>query len=455
MIKEIFDNLGDLAGVDNNNKDKKSAEILLKVKNMITDRHVVNNCLKSMLEKWWADCLPPIIDNFNTFSDDLKKSIIDINHFKCNLHVLVNLGSQAEIALKGWAKAIILRNTFDWGVASTPDFIRATTKLCVPGADQKSGYGFLFETYLKSCVPPVKLHMSTFYGHRINILFSMTAAVCYHNDQIKDFLSTYFEEKSSNKLVSCVSHYVNNKVYVAGCRALSIIDKLLTGPLWKQIESTKHILDLSMWLTFGNFLDAFSRDSSDLLKGTILFPEFTKQDEIFDRLFSVQDEQLNILTAEALQILCTNFMIVVSRQLVDYLPGGKFSIDSSPNFEKLKENSITVSPTNIDSERDFANLDRLRREKPNANTIALEGIILFTNNKTLNWLDNLDADKKTAVFKMARENAPKMLQHYKEQKHILQQKHIEILQKKKDEAISKQQRKNDEIIKIKEDIDTY
>jgi hypothetical protein len=80
-------------------------------------------------------------------------------------------------------------------------------------------------------------------------------------------------------------------------------------------------------------------------------------------------------------------MIIVSRQLGDYLPGGKFNIDSSPNFEKLKETSVNVSTTNIVSERDFANLDRLRREKPNANTIALEGMILFTNNKTLhpNW----------------------------------------------------------------------
>ncbi|CAG2257260.1 RASSF7_8 [Mytilus edulis] len=42
-----------------------------------------------------------------------------------------------------------------------------------------------------------------------------------------------------------------------------------------------------------------------------------------------------------------------------------------------------------------------------------------------------------------------MLQHYKDQKHI------EILQKKKDEAISKQQRLTDEIIKIKGEIDTY
>ena len=148
-------------------------------------------------------------------------------------------------------------------------------------------------------------------------------------------------------------------------------------------------------------------------------------------------------------------MIIVSRQLRDYLPDGKFNIDSSPNFEKLKETSVNVSTTNIVSERDFANLDRLRREKPSANTIALEGMILFTNNKTLHWLDNLDAEKKSTVLKMARENAPKMLQNYKEQKHIIQQKHIEILQKKKDEASLIKQRKNNEIIKIKQDIDTY
>jgi hypothetical protein len=48
-----------------------------------------------------------------------------------------------------------------------------------------------------------------------------------------------------------------------------------------------------------------------------------------------------------------------------------------------------------------------------------------------------------------------MLQNYKEQKHIIQQKHIEILQKKKDEASLMKQRKNNEIIKIKQDIDTY
>jgi hypothetical protein len=37
---------------------------------MMTDRHVVNSSLKNMLEKWRTDCLPLIIENFNTFSDE-------------------------------------------------------------------------------------------------------------------------------------------------------------------------------------------------------------------------------------------------------------------------------------------------------------------------------------------------------------------------------------------------
>ena len=363
MIKDIFNQLGKLS--DKENSTKKSAEIICNIKNMMTDRHVVNNSLKDKLEMWKSECFPLILDNFNEFSSEVKKSFVEINHFKCNLHVLVNLGSQAEAALKEWERAIIasddlLPESGTWSV-STPDFIRAATKLCVPGADQKSGYGLLFHSYLQSLDPPSALKMSTFYGHRINVLFSMAASVFYHSRHIKDFTSVYFDEKQNN-LVSSVTHYVSNKVYLAGCRALGIIDKLCTGPLWRQIENATHILDLNnMWLTFYNFLDEYSKDSSDLLHGKIIYPEYTKQDDTFECLFSVDDDELNVLTAEALQILCTNFLIIVNRQLCDYLPGGKFSIDKNRDFESLRNISVNVCPTNMVSERDFAHLDRLRR----------------------------------------------------------------------------------------------
>jgi hypothetical protein len=83
------------------------------------------------------------------------------------------------------------------------------------------------------------------------------------------------------------------------------------------------------------------------------------------------------------------------------------------NFKLLKNTeSKTVNPTNIISERDFANFDRLKREKPNANIVALEGLILFSNNKTVNWLNEMECEKKTEIIKIARENAPSILQQF-------------------------------------------
>lgn len=307
MIKTIFTNLGELT--DKENKNKKTAEIIVTIKNMMTDRHIVNTSLKNLLEKWKSECLPLVIENYDTFNSDMKKSLLDINHFKCNLHVLVNLGTHSEALLKEWAKTIIVSDTLpsDSFSHNTPDFIRASTKLCVPGADHKSGYGLLFNSYLDSLTSPIKQNMSTFYGHRINVLFSIAASVFYHAKHIKEFIELYFDDKQNN-LVSCVANYVNNNVYLAGCRALGIIDKLCTGPLWRQIEESKHILDLNnIWLNFFNFLDEFSKHSSDLLRGKVIYPNYTIKDEVYNSLFMECEKEIDILTIEALQILCTIF----------------------------------------------------------------------------------------------------------------------------------------------------
>ena len=128
---------------------------------------------------------------------------------------------------------------------STFDFIRASTKLCVPGADEKSGYGLLFKSYLDQLEPPVALKMCTFHGHRINLLFAMGASVFFHRNHMKDFINVYFNKEDRNRLLGAVYNYLNNPMYLAGCRAFGIIDKVLTGPLWRIIENTNHILDLN------------------------------------------------------------------------------------------------------------------------------------------------------------------------------------------------------------------
>ena len=63
-------------------------------------------------------------------------------------------------------------------------------------------------------------------------------------------------------------------------------------------------------------------------------------------------------------------------------------------------------------ERDFALLDLLVRQKPNARTITLEAIIMWMNNKTVKWLDGLDADTKSKYMEAARRHADTAIDHY-------------------------------------------
>ena len=109
--------------------------------------------------------------------------------------------------------------------------------------------------------------------------------------------------------------------------------------------------------------------------------------------------------------------------------------------EQLRTESVTVSATNIVSERDFANLDRLQRDKPNANLITLEGMILFPNNKTLSWLNSLDSERKKYIFQSARQNAPEMLKLFQQRKETIKNKHISLLKVRKEEKVRKEKLK--------------
>ncbi|CAC5363152.1 unnamed protein product [Mytilus coruscus] len=220
-FKSLIDSvLTDMSKILENNSDTKCKEsrskLILSIKNMMTDHHIVNQSLKSLLEKMKIECLPCDDDT----DIDLIKKMSAINGFKCNLHVLVNCATQAESGLKLWEQNVLESDDFSsYFSPSSCDFIRASTKLCVPGADEKSGYGLLFKTFLNQLEPPDDLQLTTFHGHRINLLFSMGASVFHHRNLIKLFIENYFNKEDRNKLLCAVYNYVNNPVYLAGCRA--------------------------------------------------------------------------------------------------------------------------------------------------------------------------------------------------------------------------------------------
>ena len=87
----------------------------------------------------------------------------------------------------------------------------------------------------------------------------------------------------------------------------------------------------------------------------------------------------DLQTQELLQILFNAFSVTTQRLLIDHLPEGKhYSVTSTQKINEI----ASVPTTNVSPECDFAILDRLMQQKPNANTIALEAIIMYSQNKT-------------------------------------------------------------------------
>ena len=245
--------------------------------------------------------------------------------------------------------------------------------------------------------------LAQFRGNRFNIILNFLdgARVYYLHKHIVDFLKNCLGPW--NKLLKAILDDASNELYIAGCKALGLIDKLITGPLWRVMESDLHILDMSTYYTrLLQFLVNSSQDATEFLTGeAVPFPGVPiKKDEVWAAL--VTPSPLDHIVQQLLQAVFKSVELLVRRMLADHLPGGTWEEAD----ELTREQTKLVKKTNTVSERDFGKLDRLLREKPNASTLALEAHILFSSNKRAKWLRERSQAEQDTLLKMARSLAP-------------------------------------------------
>ena len=70
------------------------------------------------------------------------------------------------------------------------------------------------------------------------------------------------------------------------------------------------------------------------------------------------------------------------------------------------------------------------REKPNATTLSLEAMILFSNNKTMNWLASKSPEEVQQLLQAARKIAPEFRRLFKERKQNILKEYIKALHEK-------------------------
>ena len=409
-------------------------KILSRIKNTMSDRHIVKKKFNRLLEDYRAEILPSAVSNWNLLSEDEQMEVTSLNNFFCGMHLIVGMADTASSTLIQWeesnssiqdavskSSAILQRRS----ESGTVRLIRTVCKALSKHGSEQSGVYQQFTSFLKSN-GIARNPLATFRGNRFNIVFYDAGATYYISPLVEQFFVDVWQ--TPNQLLKAVLQDLRIPEHLAGCRALGLVNKYVTGPLWRVLES-KHITILDMnsrFKTLMSCLDKWALNASEILSGeALLYDDFPpSKDAIYDSLLTPNDN--DGMTQEILQVLCSAFSLLVSRLTDDHLPDGRYDCPS----ENLKKETQSVPKTNTISKRGFAKLDRLLREKPNASTLSLEAIVLFSNNKTASWLQSKPQDEKEKLLRKARLCAIDFKKLYRARKLRLQEQRAEIWRSK-------------------------
>ncbi len=432
--KNIFNAVAELISTDD--KQEKMARLLKNIKNLQSDRQIVNKNYGEQLSQYRTSFLPAIIENYHELSGEELLMIVHMNHLYCGLHVIIGLGTISKEALKEFEN--ITNSSVEplkpQQQSRVSSLLWEISKAFAAGHSyMKAGVVDSFEAYLSDL--GLKNHIVSFRGERINIIFYLAAVVYYHRNHIGGFLDTYGSEGS--KLLSSIRD-IQKPAVLASIRGLGIFGMLVTSPLMRLIESEKgHIFELNKtWEHVVTKLDQLSLDARPLLEGIefVLGGTVTKN-AIYHELF--QSEETDELTLDFLRLLCSSSAVLLRRQLDEQLPGGKFY---SPSAEILRETQ-GAPKHNIISERDFAKLGAQLLRKPNMSTIAASGLICFANNKTSAYLNGLSEEKRHNMIEKAMKEAPKYRKICSERRREIQKKKAESLKAKKEARETREKQK--------------
>ena len=399
---EILSDKGEFVGDDENNFVGKT---ITSIKNTMSDRCATQKKFNTLFCEFRKSVFPNVIENWSNLNLEQQKSLSTVIDFFRGLHFLVGLADQAEACLKVYEKLLIgvdnkvgslAHGGYSNGESGTTRLIRTVSKSVQERGCEKSGRMVSFATQMEEQYGLVDIPLYPFSGNRFNILFLNGAGVFYLYDKLLSFFSNLEKE---NKLLTAVFWDLQVLPYRVGCRALGLIHKSVTAPLWRKMELEKNVLDMTPhYQKMLNLFEKWANDSSDFLTGLdSLFPELLHKDDLFYSLIKPQSD-IDEMTKQCLEMIFSSFIFVSKRMLHDHLANGKLNNPS----EELVQQAVSVPTTNADAERDFGMLDRLMKLKPKALDIVYEGIIMYNRNKTKEWRNSLSKEQLAVVTKKAR-----------------------------------------------------
>ena len=226
----------------------------------MSDRASTQKSFNTLLEEYRATILPAVVTNWDQLQENEKLSMTQMHNFYCGMHLVVNMAEHTSEALKLIERNYDSHSTHVFTNESEPGTIRLIRTVCKAFQRRGDGCPLQFSSYLKR-KGLAKNPLIHFRGNRFN---ANGARVYYLRDQISDFLQNVWG--TPNRLLKAVLEDILIDNYMAGCKALGIIDKLITGPLWRLLELEEtHILDIpEQYKKLQNFLTECTESIHDV-----------------------------------------------------------------------------------------------------------------------------------------------------------------------------------------------
>lgn len=416
-------------------------KLLASLTNTMTDRAAVNTKFNDLLEGYRKEVLAATRDDWQELSEEEQCSIAKLNNHFCGLHMLVNLAEQCNAVLVEFENMQSLASTSSGSVSGdiqitdksesgTIRLVRTCCKTFERHGSEQAGRMVEFAEYCRENGVS-QLPLAKFKGNRFNILFYDAAGVYF----LHQLMASYCTLTERNKLVDAVAADLAKPHLLSGCRALGIIGKLLTGPLWRFLVSSEPFTSVfKVYDEVTSQMAAWAEDASDLMDGSgrpFSGADVHTATPVFQALFTPSDADAS--TKQALELLCATFHSYMVRAWAPYLPGGHLATVSSASTANLPK-------TNILSEHDFAQLDRFLREKPNSTTLAVESMIMLANNHTMGWLSTKTEQERATILQAARASVPYQRDLARQRKAAIQEYRRKKLKEQQEKKEKQQQR---------------
>ena len=421
-FKDILEDINNHCYFREQQREEHHGYVLLSnIRDTMTDRASTEKAFNVLLEEFRTTILPQVIYNWNDLSENERTLMSRMNNFFCGLHLLVGMADTCEGTLKKFERTYLEGRDIGSGVkpelrkyhrseSGTLRLIRTTSKALAVGEDEKNGVSLQWTTYLKQ--KEERNLIGRFKHNRFNLVFVLGEAVFYHHKDIAFFLDSV--HGTHNDLLKAVSMDSKEKLLLAGARALGLISKFISGPLWRLLESKCHILEMNRhYQTLVEFLENVSKDAGAMLRfivgeSTPFVTDIDKENKVVAMLIA-EDNETDQILVPLLQSLFQTIATLPRRMVVDHLPGGKFW---DPDEELKRQTQSTMTHNKL-PEFVFGQLDQLLRYRPNATLLTNEAFLLYSHNKTSEWLDGKKEEERNRLIALAREEGKEIRKTFK------------------------------------------